>query len=158
VYGTTGDVASSHKKEERLTVEYGIYKNGTIVEGPGTKERLDLALDGYADKASMRVERYVGDRRPNGKRKRSGGPTAASIDRQKKRLDKASEATAEAEKYEEAQRTARKKEAEAYDSIEKKKREIKDLQKDAKSLKSAAITAAAKARVQRVKAAKLAKG
>ena len=92
------------------------------------------------------------------KRKRSGGPTGASLDRAQTRITKAREATAEAEKHDEEQREARRLEAESYTAIGKKEKEVKDLKKDAAKHKSAALAAGAKAKKARAKAAKLAKG
>ncbi len=105
-----------------------------------------------SDDAALEDSDRIGDRgKPKKAKRRASTPTAASIDRQGKRLDAAREETRLAAAEEE---TAKK----AAETIAKMEQQIKNDRKDIANLKTKGAKAKAKAKAHRAKAAKLAKG
>lgn len=122
--------------------------SGDHVAGDAVAEEIDTWREGGPPEHRV----------PAKKRKRSGGPTAASLNRQEERLKRAraaeTEARAQTEKAEEAERKAKANERAVEEAI----KSIKTLRADVKTFKAHAKRHHAKAKAERAKAAKLARG
>lgn len=96
--------------------------------------------------------------RKKGKRRVQSTPTAASISRQEARLSKAREATAEADRLDKAAREKERLIKEKEKEVDDMRKEVKAKLKTIQALRPLVKKDDAKAKVARVKAAKLAKG